>query len=360
LLKGTIAAPYEPASLRAQAFTTRLAYKQAITSYIYDWKQLVATIGEHQMPLTEIAGQVDRLIPYYEYDQVLAYALQNHTDILTARNGVKIAQYNLKLAQVTAIPDLDVRLALEKDTALIPFGTYQTLTVGGPLPVWDQNRGNIIAAQGGLARATEESHRVEVALTNNLAGAYANYHNNLIAIEYYRRYILPDLVRYYRGIHARRQVDPNSAFGDLVAAQQNLSTNVTSYLVVLQNTWTSAVGVADFLQTDDLFQLATPRGLPELPDFNRSWPCDHGTVRDGCEYHTSAKSRSTDIGIVDFTTDKNIGLSKLAPQGTVRPVSNRISKSKTRPQAPTVQSERDEAAMPGRQSPDDGPAAGVN
>ena len=270
LLKATLVAPYEPASLRAQAFIARLAYKQAIASYIYDWKQLVATIGLQQLPLSEVAGRVDRLIPYYDYDEVLAYALQNHTDILTARNVVKKAQYNLKLAQVTPVfPDLDVRYSLEKDFALGPFGTYQTLGLGFPLAIWDQNKGNIIAAQAGLLRASEESHRVGVTLTNNLATAYGNYRNNLYAMEYYRRDILPDLVRYYRGIFARRQVDPTSAFGDLVTAQQTLSANVTSYLGILGSLWSSVVGVADFLQTDDLFQLAKPRSLPDLPDFTQ-------------------------------------------------------------------------------------------
>jgi cobalt-zinc-cadmium efflux system outer membrane protein len=285
LLSGALAAPYEPASLRAQAFTTRLAYKQAIASYIYDWKRLVATIGVHHLPLTEISGQVDRLIPFYDYDEVLAYTLQNHTDVLTARNTLLKARYNLKLAQVTpAFPDLDVRASLERDKALFPFGTYHALQIGMPLPIWDQNKGNIIAAQAGLAQATEESHRVEVALTNGLAAAYANYQNNLYAIEYYRRYILPDLVRYYRGIYARRQIDPASPFGDLVNAQQMLSTNVTTYLGVLQNVWTSAVGVADFLQTADLFQLARPQVLPELPDFTQppQWPCGHESLAESC------------------------------------------------------------------------------
>jgi cobalt-zinc-cadmium efflux system outer membrane protein len=280
LLKGAVAAPYEPASLRAQAFATRLAYRQAIASYIYDWKMLVATIGERQLPLSEIAGQVDRLVPYYDYDQVLAYALRNHTDVLTARNTQKQAQYNLKLAQVTPIPDFDVRATYEKEKAVLPFGSYSMFSVGMPLAIWDQNKGNIIAAQAGLIRASEESHRVEVTLTNGLAAAYANYQNNLFAIEYYRRNILPDLVRYYRGIYARRQVDPGSSFGDLVAAQQNLSSNVAAYLVVLQNLWTSVVGVADFLQTDDLFQMAERRELPEFPDLNQlpQWPCGHGSV----------------------------------------------------------------------------------
>ena len=162
-----------------------------------------------------------------------------------------------------------------------PFGTYQTLALGFPLPIWDQNKGNIIAAQAALVRAGEESHRVEVTLTNSLALAYEGYRNNLYAMEYYRRNILPDLVRYYRGVYARRQIDPNSAFGDLVFAQQNLSTNVNAYLGILQSLWTSVVSVADFLQTDDLYQLAKPRELPELPDFRQlppHWACGHDTV----------------------------------------------------------------------------------
>jgi cobalt-zinc-cadmium efflux system outer membrane protein len=285
IVRGTQAAPYEPASLRAQVYLSRLAYKQAIYSYIYDWKSLVASIGLHQLPLSEIAGRVDRFIPYYDYDTVLAHSLQNHTDILTARNGVVRAQYVLKLAQVTPkIPDLDVRGTLEKDFALAPFGTYHALSVGFPIPIWDQNKGTIIAAQAALVRASEESHRVEVTLANNLAAAYTNYKNNLAALEDYRRNILPDLVRYYRGVFARRQIDQTSAFGDLVNAQQILSTNVTAYVGILGNLWSSIVNVADFLQTDDLYQLAEPRELPELPDFNQLslLTCGHSRLAEAC------------------------------------------------------------------------------
>jgi cobalt-zinc-cadmium efflux system outer membrane protein len=268
LLKGTQASPYEPTALRAQTYLNRLAYKQAIASYVYDWKALVATLGLPQLPLSEIAGQVDRFVPYYDYDEVRAYVLKNHTDILSARNGVKKAQYNLKLAQVTPIfPNLDVYAAIEHDYLNPPFGTYQTIAVGLPLAVWDQNKGNIIAGQGALVRASKEQRRVEVTLTNKLATAYENYRNNLYAMEYYRRNVLPDLVRYYRGVFDRRQIDPNSAFGELVFAQQNLATNVTAYIGILGSLWSSVVTVADFLQTDNLFQTGEKRDLPSLPDF---------------------------------------------------------------------------------------------
>jgi cobalt-zinc-cadmium efflux system outer membrane protein len=284
LQRGTQVAPYEPTALRAQTFTNRLAYQQAIASYLYDWKALVATLGLPQLPLSEVSGQVDRFIPYFDYDEVRAYVLQHHTDVLTARNGVKIAQYNLKVAQVTPlVPDLDVLWWWNKDFGNPPHGMYQNVRIGFPLPVWDQNKGNIIAAQAALVRATEESHRVEAALTNSLALAYEGYRNNLYAMEYYRRNVLPDLVRYYRGIFVRRQIDRTSSFGDLVFAQQNFTANVSAYIGILGNLWTSVVSVADFLQTDDLYQFGKRRELPELPDFHHlqlppQWVCGHETV----------------------------------------------------------------------------------
>jgi cobalt-zinc-cadmium efflux system outer membrane protein len=55
---------------------------------------------------------------------------------------------------------------------------------------------------------------------------------------------------------------------------------VGTYLGILGSLWSSVVSVADLLQTDDLFQFATPRALPELPalDHPLGWACPHGAV----------------------------------------------------------------------------------
>ncbi|HEX7376082.1 MAG TPA: TolC family protein, partial [Pirellulales bacterium] len=281
LLKGGPVAAYEPSALRAQAFTTRLAYQQAIATYIYDWKSLVAVLGLRQLPLTQVAGRVDRFIPYYDYDEVLQYVMRTHSEILRSRNLVPQAQYNLKLAQAAVVPDLDLTYQLARDTTVAPYGTYQQFQLKIPLAIWNRNKGNIVAAQASLVHATEAQHNTEIDLTNRLADAYTNYQNNLYAIDYYRRYILPDLVRYYRGVYQRRPLDPDNVnVGDLAFAQQNLSQNVTAYLDVLGRLWQSVVNVAELLQTDDLFQMATPQPLPELPDFERltQWACGHPHV----------------------------------------------------------------------------------
>ncbi|MGH7225768.1 MAG: TolC family protein, partial [Gemmataceae bacterium] len=245
------------------------AYVSAIQNYIYAWKQLVAIIGLNQLPLTEVSGRVDRFIPYYDYDKVRAYILAHHTDVLTARNGVEKAKYNLKLAQITPLPDVDLLGAVWKESTIAPYTIFYQAQVAFPIPIWDQNRGNIMSAQGALIRALEQMHLVENNLTNTLANNYGNYRNNLYALDYYRSHILPDQVRYYRGVFERREADNSVSPSDLVTAQQALANNVQSYLAILGNLWTSVVSVADLMQTPDLFQTATPHELPELPDFTQ-------------------------------------------------------------------------------------------
>jgi cobalt-zinc-cadmium efflux system outer membrane protein len=277
LLGGGFAASHEPAALRSQAFIVRLAHRQAIANYIYAWKQLVADMGLKSLPLSQVEGEVDRLIPYYDYDTVLAHVLRNHTDVLTAVNTLRGTDYSLKLARVTPYPDVEVRGDIWKEHMIQPLQNYFTVVVSIPFPIWDQNKGNILAAAAAKVRAAEGPHAVEVTLTTNLATAYATYMNNLYSMDYYRRNILPDQVRYYRGVFERRRIDPSVAFGDLVQAQQTLTADVTAYLGILGSLWTSVVSVADFLQTDDLFQLSKPMELPRLPDLEslQAWPCPH-------------------------------------------------------------------------------------
>jgi cobalt-zinc-cadmium efflux system outer membrane protein len=175
------------------------------------------------------------------------------------------------------VPDVEVRAEVWKETTILPKQNFLAASVSIPFPLWDKNRGGIRAASAAMVRAAEGPHQAEVALTTGLAAAYSSYKSNLAAVEYYRRYILPDQVRYYRGVFERRQIDPNASIGDLVQAQQTLAADVTAYLGVLGTLWTSVVNVANYLQTDDLYQLGPPLELPRLPDLEtlNAWPCPH-------------------------------------------------------------------------------------
>jgi cobalt-zinc-cadmium efflux system outer membrane protein len=264
LLPAGVAAAYEPASMRAQANMARIAYRQAIEAYVMNWKQLAAAVGDRDLPLSQVVGQVDQLIPRYDYNRLLAHVLQNHTDVLIARNGIDKQRYNLKFAQVTPVPDLDVHFMIQKELIQTPFTWLATLNIGIPLPIWDQNKGGIMAAEAALAQAIQEPKRVELVLTNGVANAFSNYSIALEAVETYRRDILPDFVRAYLGVYERRRIDPAVAFSDLLGAQQNLAGGVTSYLTALGSLWTAVVALVDFAQVDDLFELGKAGSLPPL------------------------------------------------------------------------------------------------
>jgi cobalt-zinc-cadmium efflux system outer membrane protein len=286
-------AHYETAVLSYQAELARLAYRQSIFAYLAAWRTLVAAVGlrERDLRLSQVAGRVDAFVPIFDYDKVLARVLTYHTDVLTARNSIEQSRYNYKLQQV--IPwyqDLDLSVSVLKDFSVPPNNITSTVTIGMPLSVWDQNKGNIIAAEAALYRAREQPHVAELTLTTNVTTAFSSYRQNLQALEDYRRRILPNQVRAYRGIVLRRfEVGKQGltpvAFADFVTAQQALTASVTTYLGLLGSLWSSVVSVADPLQTDDLFQLADPQALPPIPDLEHllPLPCGHD-----CPAHAAA------------------------------------------------------------------------
>jgi cobalt-zinc-cadmium efflux system outer membrane protein len=261
-VSGAQAAPYEPMQIRVLVYQARAALVQARNRYVSAWKQLAATLGLPALPPTQLEGRADMPIPRYCYNEALARVLQSHTDLLTAQNTVQKNRYNLRLAQVTPIPDVDVTIVMQKDytdsTGEIAFSAK----VGVPLPLWDRNKGGIMQAQGQLLRAVEEEHRVRDDLTTRLADAFERYENNRVLLDYYRSRILPDQVRAYRAIYERHQQEPDKIeFNDVVTAQQTLTTAVTTYVATLGAMWTAVSDVANLLQTKDLFQTG-----PEMPE----------------------------------------------------------------------------------------------
>ena len=60
-------------------------------------------------------------------------------------------QYNLKLARVTPIPNLTTNTVVQHDYTTPPFGrTTLNLQLSVPIPLFDRNHGNILAADGTL------------------------------------------------------------------------------------------------------------------------------------------------------------------------------------------------------------------
>lgn len=267
LLKAGQAAGYEVLQFRAQATQSRAALADARNRAAAAWTQLVAVVGVPDMPPTELDGRLDRPAPLFDAAKVLAHVLDKHTDVLTAHVGVQKARYLLRLAQVTPMPDVDLRVMVQKDYTSDTFLLAPSLAVGVAVPVWDRNQGNIHQAQADLARAGEEAQRVRIELRDRAATAFERYQTGRQTVELYNQQILPDLVRVYRGVYDRYQTEPDKVnFNDVAVAQQNLVNAINTYQSSLATFWKGVIEVANLLQTDDLFGLSTEHCIEPLPD----------------------------------------------------------------------------------------------
>jgi cobalt-zinc-cadmium efflux system outer membrane protein len=280
---GIEVALYEPMQLGALSAQARAGLVTARNNYQLSWKQLASAMGLPGMAPTQLSGRADMPIPRFEYATVLAHVLASHTDVQTAGATIDRARYHLRLAQVTAIPDVDVQASVQQDAS--PPGPNRLFTgvqMTVPVPVFDRNQGHIQQAQGSLLHASEEPHRVRADLTARVAEAFRRYDESRALLELYRTEILPKQVQAFRSAVKRHYgvEQEKVSYFDIVQSEQNLVAFVGSYLNILGAQWQAIADLGSLLQTDDLFQLAEgtyPANCPAL-DQLLALPCCHPCV----------------------------------------------------------------------------------
>jgi cobalt-zinc-cadmium efflux system outer membrane protein len=253
------AAPYEPLQLRVLAVQAQSQLIQSNHSYEAAWRKLAITLNCPGMQPTALAGCIDGPVPILTYADASDRILRCHTDLVIAQNTVVRARYQLNLAQITPVcPNIDTSTTVEHDYTTPPFGTTVSLQIGAPLPIFDTNRGNIIAAEAALARASSEYDRARNDLLANLADTFARYETNYQTAKQYRGSILADQVRAYRGVYRHYQVDVDADFNDVITAQQTLASTISTYIQLLGDQWQAVADLAGLLQTDDIFGMGQP------------------------------------------------------------------------------------------------------
>lgn len=251
------AAAYEPLQVYAQAEQIRNAVTQAEQNYRAAWKQLAAAVGRPDLPPTPLAGRADAPAPVLPAEALAARVVEQHTDLLTARNSLAQAEVNLALQKRMPIPDISTNNYHQYDNVA---QTYQFgVQIGVQLPIADRNQGNIRQAAAKIARARADVAATENDLLGRLAEAHARYEANRVVAERYRDKILPNLTRAYRAITQRNQVEPEKVgFNDIVVAQQNLGQAMQAYLAALDAQWKAVVDVANLGQLDELYPADAP------------------------------------------------------------------------------------------------------
>jgi len=246
------AAGYEPLQLYAQAVQAENTVTQADATYRAAWKQLAAAVGQPEWTAPALVGRADVPAPVFDIEMLKARILEQHTDVLTAKNTMEQARVNLTLQQRLPIPDLQTNTYHQYDNATqaYQFGVQ----IGIQLPISDKNQGNIRTAERKIASAGQALAAAQFSLIGTLAEAFGRYEANTKIAANYRDKVLPSLTQAYQSLVRRYQVEPDKVgFNDIVVAQQNLAQALQSYLSALGGQWTAVVDLATAGQLDELF-----------------------------------------------------------------------------------------------------------
>ena len=207
---------------------------------------------------TQLAGDIGMPVPNVTYADAWRWILEHHTRLITAQNSVAGAQYSLTLAHRTPwVPDLDLGAAIQRDFTTLPDQPMvYSIRATVPLPLFDRNRGNILAAEGALAAPSRGARRrAIVSPTRWLTPIRAITPTRLrwttivgtsLATRCNRGEACGSGTRWgpgFRAVYRRRH------------AQQTLAQTIQSYTQTLAAQWQAVVDLADLMEVDDLCQL---------------------------------------------------------------------------------------------------------
>jgi len=143
----------------------------------------------------ELAAQQFRVVTDVRtsfYDVLVAQRAVELTDRLVkiAEQGVQAARWATQRARVEWVPNVGVQATVQHDNA--SGDDVAGVQVALPLPLFNRNQGNIIAADSQLVATQRNVERVRLSLQSRLAEVFRRYASAGQQVEKYRGTILPD------------------------------------------------------------------------------------------------------------------------------------------------------------------------
>jgi cobalt-zinc-cadmium efflux system outer membrane protein len=168
--------------------SARIDLEQARRDVLGARQRLAAQWGSTKPRFATVVGDLDATPPTVSFDALASRLAANPR---LARFGAEVAQREAALdrEKAAAVPDVTFRAGARQisetndATAVIGFSL--------PLPLWNRNQGNILAAREQIGRAGAEQTAAAATLMTELSDAYQNLSRTRAAILILRKDVLP-------------------------------------------------------------------------------------------------------------------------------------------------------------------------
>jgi outer membrane protein, heavy metal efflux system len=200
------------------------------------WQELAAVVGEPDLPMQPLAGDLEAELPSLDEAAIRARILSESPELKIAGARVEHAKASLARARADRIPNFFIRAGAgyNADRYAIgrDVGPEFRLEVGVPLPLFDRNQGNITTAEAQLRVAEAEARRVELSLRSRLASALRGYRDAVRAAERYRGRVLAQAQESYQ-LYLGRFREMAAAYPQVLIARRTLGQTRADYVRTL-------------------------------------------------------------------------------------------------------------------------------
>jgi len=227
-----------------------------------EWRSLAAVIGQPEMPLATVGGDLENGWPELNEEQAVGAIAKESPAVRIADATETRAQTALARAKHEAIPDVLLRGGMEynhETLGSVPFakGWEGIAEVSLQIPLFNRNQGNVTAARADIERADEEKKRIALMLRERAASAVDQYANaRLMAVEY-RDEVLPRAKKAY-SLMVEKYGQMLASYPRVLDTQRKLYELQIEYISALEGVWTNGIALQGYLLTDGLEAPARP------------------------------------------------------------------------------------------------------
>lgn len=179
----------DPLQAEIQLNEVEVLRQQAQFAWDAAWQEMAATAGVPDMQRSQLSGELNPQIGNLEWNAIYSDLLGNSPELQASYSRVNQARSNMTRQEVQHIPNIIAAIEAGHDNST--GSGMINVFVGAPIPVFNDNSGNVSAAYREYCRATHAVKRIEMSLKARLAGVAKEYDSALVAVERYEQQILP-------------------------------------------------------------------------------------------------------------------------------------------------------------------------
>lgn len=211
-------------------------------------RQLAATLGDPDLVIDRVDGDLAASLPDYPYDLTQAGLLTRNALVQAAEVEIERQQILVRRARVEPIPNVTVGGGYMYQVQ--DPNNMAMLNISLPIPFWNKNQGAVHAAQASVGRATQASRKTQLDLTKQLAAATGRFDIARQQASRYEKSILPkarESVKIAQTGFDQGQFDLLRA----MQSQRSLIESELNYLTAQEARWMAAAEIAGLLQEEE-------------------------------------------------------------------------------------------------------------